>query len=136
MMKKYLVVTLASSLLGAVVATALVQSPSLPQATAQQPRLLGPPVARAAAPADGLTAEERINVGVYDVVNRSVVNINTRTVQTDLFMFGSVSTGAGSGSVLDKRGHILTNYHVIQGAREIHVTLFDGKSYAARPAAR
>ncbi|MCH8043719.1 MAG: trypsin-like peptidase domain-containing protein [Planctomycetes bacterium] len=132
-MKKYLVVTLASSLLGAIAATALVPSPSLPQATAQQPRVLGPPVARAFVPADGLTAEERTNVGVYEAVNRSVVNINTRTVQTNLFMFGSELAGAGSGSVIDKQGHILTNYHVIQGAREIQVTLADGKTYVARP---
>jgi S1-C subfamily serine protease len=47
-------------------------------------------------------------------------------------MFESLDEGAGSGSVLDKQGHILTNYHVVEGAREIEVTLFDGKSYEAR----
>ena len=37
----------------------------------------------------------------------------------------------GSGVVLDRQGHILTNHHVVEGAREVRVTLFDGKSYAA-----
>jgi S1-C subfamily serine protease len=39
--------------------------------------------------------------------------------------------GAGSGSVLDKSGHILTNYHVVEDAKEIHVTLYDGVEYDA-----
>jgi S1-C subfamily serine protease len=40
--------------------------------------------------------------------------------------------GTGSGSVLDKQGHILTNNHVIEGAQEIKVTLFDGETYSAQ----
>jgi S1-C subfamily serine protease len=84
---------------------------------------------------DLLTPEERINVAVYEKVNRSVVNIKTETVRTDAFFFLATETpgeGAGSGSVLDTRGHILTNFHVIDDARTIEVTLFDGKSYDAR----
>ena len=81
-----------------------------------------------------LTPEERINVLVYQGVNRGVVNINTRSVRVDNFFFTEVpSEGAGSGSVLDQQGHILTNYHVIEGAREIQVTLYDGSTYDARP---
>ncbi len=81
-----------------------------------------------------LTPEERINVAVYERVNRSVVNINTRSVRADpFFMFETPSEGAGSGSVLDKDGHILTNFHVVEGSREIQVTLFDGMTYDARP---
>jgi S1-C subfamily serine protease len=79
-----------------------------------------------------LTAEERVNVAVYENVNRSVVNINTKGVRGEaFFLFEIPSEGAGSGSVIDKAGHVLTNYHVIEGAREIQVTLFDGKSYQA-----
>ncbi len=81
-----------------------------------------------------LTPEERVNVLVYQQVNRGVVNINTRSVRVDNFFFQEVpSEGAGSGSVLDTEGHILTNYHVIEGAREIQVTLYDGDTYDARP---
>ena len=79
-----------------------------------------------------LTAEERVNIAVYENVNRSVVNINTKGVRGESFLLIEIpSEGAGSGSVLDKQGHILTNYHVIEGAREILVTLFDGKEYGA-----
>jgi S1-C subfamily serine protease len=79
-----------------------------------------------------LTAEERVNIAVYENVNRSVVNINTKGVRGEAFFLIEIpSEGAGSGSVLDQQGHILTNYHVIEGAREIQITLFDGKEYAA-----
>jgi S1-C subfamily serine protease len=81
-----------------------------------------------------LTPEERVNVAVYERVNRSVVNINTRTVRADpFFMFEAPSEGAGSGSVLDRQGHVLTNFHVVEGAREIQVTLFNGTTYDGRP---
>lgn len=81
----------------------------------------------------GLTAEERVNVAVYENVNRSVVNINTKLVRSDnLFSIEVPGEGAGSGSVLDRSGHILTNNHVIDDAREIQVTLHDGSSYDAK----
>jgi S1-C subfamily serine protease len=78
-----------------------------------------------------LTAEEQTNIRVYEGANRGVVNIVTRTVSYDrFFMLPSPGEGAGSGSVIDKRGHILTNYHVIEGARDVQVTL-NGKTYEA-----
>jgi S1-C subfamily serine protease len=80
----------------------------------------------------GLTAEERTNIAVYEAVNRSVVNINTKTtVSAGLFLLEVPSEGAGSGIVLDRTGHILTNAHVVEGAKEIQVVLFDGSSHAA-----
>jgi S1-C subfamily serine protease len=90
-----------------------------------------PPLAigRAALATEDYTPEERVNIAVYENCNRSVVNINTKVVSQNLMLFESTQEGAGSGSVLDKRGHILTNYHVVEDAREIEVTLFDGKSY-------
>lgn len=82
---------------------------------------------------DDLSQEEQINVAVYERTNRSVVHITTRGTRGDRFFLLEVPTeGAGSGSVLDKAGHILTNYHVIEGAREVQATLFDGQSYEAR----
>jgi S1-C subfamily serine protease len=78
------------------------------------------------------TAEEQVNIRVYDNVNRSVVNITTRAVRTDLMFIDIVPTeGSGSGSILDKEGHILTNFHVIEGAQQVQVTLANGSSYAA-----
>lgn len=78
------------------------------------------------------TPEERTNIAVYDAVNRSVVNINTKAmVPSGLFLLEVPSDGAGSGIVLDKQGHVLTNFHVIEGAKEIQVLLFDGSSHRA-----
>lgn len=78
---------------------------------------------------DGLTPEEAVSVYIYEKNNRSVANIMTRTPRGG-FLAGD-EEGSGSGCVLDTDGHILTNYHVIEGAREIQVTLFDGQTYAA-----
>jgi S1-C subfamily serine protease len=89
-------------------------------------------VARTTLPVEDFTAEERVNIAVYENCNRSVVHISTMVVNQSMMLFESAEEGEGSGSVLDKNGHILTNFHVVEGAREIEVTLFDGKSYAAR----
>ncbi len=83
--------------------------------------------------ADDLTPEERVNISVYEKVNRSVVHINTRSVHTDRFFLRErTSKGEGSGIVIDRRGHILTNFHVVAGARDVRVTLYNGKSLEAR----
>ena len=80
-------------------------------------------------PRPGLTPEELTNIRVYEGANRGVVNVVTRTVSYDrFFMLPTPGEGAGSGSVIDKRGHILTNYHVIEDARDVQVTL-NGKTY-------
>ncbi len=82
----------------------------------------------------GLSPEEVINVAVYDQCNRSVVNISTVSVSRDgLFRLAMPAEGAGSGAIISTEGHILTNYHVIEGAKRIQVTLFNGESYAAKP---
>jgi len=90
------------------------------------------PAAPPGAPIE-LTAEEQISVGIYQTVNRSVVNITTRSVgNDDLGLMTEARDGSGSGSVLDKRGHIVTNFHVIEGARQISATLFDGSIHEAK----
>lgn len=78
-----------------------------------------------------LSAEESANVQVYEHANRSVVNITTRGGDDGL-VFASTRQGSGSGCVLTRSGHILTNHHVIDGAYEINVTLFDGSSHSAK----
>jgi len=80
---------------------------------------------------EGLTPEERTNIAVYDRNNKSVVNIMTRTVRPDFFSFVEVAEGSGSGALIDTKGHILTNLHVIEGAREIRVTIHNGETYEA-----
>ncbi len=79
----------------------------------------------------GLDADELINVRVYGSVNKSVVNITTEA--EGLGYFGDeTSTGGGSGFVIDKSGHVLTNFHVIQEADTVRVKLFDGSAHEAR----
>lgn len=93
--------------------------PWLSPARAQQPNV-----------ADDLSPEEQNNVRIYQESNRAVVNITTRGVQQDdVFMMAVPREGSGSGAVLDKQGHIVTNYHVIEDARQIVVNLYDGSSY-------
>lgn len=76
-------------------------------------------------PARRFTPEEQINISVYDKVNRSVVNINTKARRDQFWMFGGQrdEEGSGSGWILDKEGHIVTNHHVISGSDVITVTL-------------
>jgi len=99
-----------------------------------QPLPIGP--ARATDPLDELTPEERVNVAVYENCNRSVVNIKTEATSANLFLLDVHQQGSGSGSVLDQQGRILTNYHVVEGAQEIQVTLFDSKDYPAKLVAK
>lgn len=80
---------------------------------------------------DGFSPEEAISVAVYEAVNRSVVNITAKSVKTERLILTEHSEGTGSGAIIDHEGHILTNYHVVTGAKEINVTLYDGKSYTA-----
>lgn len=79
---------------------------------------------------DGLTPEEAINVAVYEAVNRSVVNITSKAVQRGLIL-ELQAEGAGSGAVIDTQGHIVTNYHVVQDAKQIQVALHNGETYEA-----
>jgi S1-C subfamily serine protease len=77
--------------------------------------------------------EEQNYIAVYKRVLPSVVNI-TSTTLTFNFFYGAVpSQGQGSGFILDKSGHILTNYHVIEGAnRGIEVQLSDKRKFKAK----
>ncbi len=79
-------------------------------------------------------SEEQTNINVYKKVLPSVVNITSRTVQFDFF-YGEVPVeGQGSGFIIDREGHILTNYHVIAEASPhgIEVTTSDKKKYRAQ----
>lgn len=80
---------------------------------------------------EGLTAEERIAVGVYEQCHHSVVHIETRGDSTSIVGRVIQSEGSGSGSVWDHEGHILTNYHVIRGASHMVITMHDGEQYDA-----
>lgn len=78
------------------------------------------------------TIEEQQNISVYDRCSPSVVNISTRVTGVNWFLEPVVQEGgSGSGSIIDSRGYVLTNVHVISGASEIYVSLSDGTQYEA-----
>lgn len=84
----------------------------------------------AAAPAV-FDSEEQTNIDVYKKATPSVVNITSTAVAFDFFYGPVPQEGQGSGFIIDKDGHILTNYHVIANAREVEVTLYNKKKYKA-----
>lgn len=103
-----------------------------PALTADTPTVSRRPVAMHMYTPEGITIEEAVSVDVYDRVNKGVAHIMSKSSRPEGFFNLDVHTeGNGSGSVIDKAGHILTNYHVIENAREVSVSLYDGRSFNA-----
>src|SRR6184192_614502 len=75
--------------------------------------------------------EEQNNITVYRKNIGSVVNITSKAVAFDFFYGLVPQEGQGSGFIIDREGHILTNYHVIADARQVEVTLHTRKKYRA-----
>ncbi|MFO1293162.1 MAG: trypsin-like peptidase domain-containing protein, partial [Rubrivivax sp.] len=88
---------------------------------------------RAVAPRGTLAADELANVELFKRTSPSVVHITSLGVQRDLFSLRvqEVPRGTGTGFVWDERGHIVTNFHVIQAANGARVTLADQSSWDA-----
>jgi len=98
-------------------------------------RLVNSPVPKVeiteAAGNEPLDSEEQNNISVYRKNIGSVVNITSRAVTLDFFYGLVPQEGQGSGFIIDRDGHVLTNYHVIAEARQIEVTLHNRKKYRA-----
>ncbi len=74
-----------------------------------------------------LTENERDTIEVYEERSEAVVNINTETVAYNWFLEPVPQEGStGSGSIIDERGYVLTNYHVVERANRVFVTFTDG----------
>ncbi len=82
--------------------------------------------------APGLSPDEQNNIAVYKKALPSVVNITSTTVTFDFFYGAVPAQGQGSGFILDRQGHILTNLHVVSGARAVEVTLYNKQQYKAK----
>lgn len=80
----------------------------------------------------GLDFAEKRVIDVYERVSPAVVNITTQVLRRSFFFEVIPEEGAGSGFVIDTEGHILTNYHVIEGARQIEVTFIDETTLPAQ----
>src|SRR6202140_1864176 len=80
---------------------------------------------------ESLDAEEQNNISVYRKNIGSVVNITSKAITFDFFYGLMPEEGQGSGFIIDKEGHVLTNYHVIADARQVEVTMHNRKKYKA-----
>ena len=86
-----------------------------------------------ASPAVTYTADEQQNISVYQQFNEAVVNITTQVMGMNWF-FEPIAEdgGSGSGSIIDSRGYVITNVHVIEKATKIYISLYDGSQYEGR----
>lgn len=85
------------------------------------------PAVWAATPVEELTAAEEVIIRVYREVSPAVVNITSTAVVYDFFFNVIPQRGSGSGFIIDERGHIITNSHVVEDARRLEVTLASGR---------
>jgi putative serine protease PepD len=88
------------------------------------------------APPAGITdpatsTDEQNNIEVYRTLSPGVVFIHSTSYARDFFGFVEPQEGSGSGSILDQQGNILTNYHVIEGAQKLSVSMGGKKDYPA-----
>ena len=81
--------------------------------------------------AEALTRSEENTIRVFQLVSPGVVNITTTSVGRDFFFNPVPTEGSGSGVIVDKSGHIVTSYHVVQGSSHLEVTLADGSRWQA-----
>ena len=81
---------------------------------------------------DAVNALQSQIIEVYQVTAPAVVNITNRGSVYDRFMGAVPQEGTGSGFVYDTQGHIVTNYHVVENAQQLLVTLADGQTYEAQ----
>ena len=83
-------------------------------------------------PAGTFSEDEKNNIDIYQRYRSGVVNITTTTLAFDFFFQAIPQQGTGSGAVIDMDGRIITNYHVIENARRLEVTLEDKSKYQAK----
>jgi S1-C subfamily serine protease len=79
-----------------------------------------------------ITEDEKNNIAVYEKVADGVVNVTSTAIQMDFFFNAFPTQGSGSGSIIDVKGHILTNHHVVANAQKLEVTLADGSKWPAK----
>jgi S1-C subfamily serine protease len=90
------------------------------------------PAPESPAVAEGMFTLEQEIIDVYDSVGLGVVNITNRSYAYDFFMRPVPQEGSGSGIIYDQEGHVITNYHVIEDATELLVTLPDETTVEAQ----
>jgi len=82
--------------------------------------------------AHAITEDEENNISIYSEYGPGVVNITSIAVTWDFFLNPIPKEGTGSGSIIDKKGHILTNFHVVKDAKRLEVTMDNGSKWQAK----
>jgi S1-C subfamily serine protease len=127
--RRVLRLSLAAGLLAGVVIGVLGSAGLIRALAPQRPAATARPAAatRAPAPRADLWDEERATIELFQSASASVVYITTTTEQYDFWTRNvmEVPQGTGSGFIWDDLGHVVTNYHVVQGARSAEITLGD-----------
>ena len=111
---------------GALVFTVYEYRHSQDEAVSIEPRLV--------TPRQDLGADEKATIDVFQQDAPSVVHITSIQVRVDQFNMNEmeIPAGVGSGFIWDDAGHIVTNFHVVEGAQRAQVILSDGSAYAAQ----
>jgi S1-C subfamily serine protease len=107
----------------------------LPPAEEPQPgldRTWQPVLALPVQNAPPVSPDEANNIDLYQRLNRAVVNITSVSYEYNWFLEPEPQQGTGSGSIIDAKGLVLTNYHVVKDAEQLSVTLADGQDYKGR----
>jgi S1-C subfamily serine protease len=129
---KQLRLMLFASILAVVVGVAsFVLGSSASSASSPAPAVLIVPTALPDEMLQALDVEEQLTINIYQRVAPSVVHITSRREVVDFWRGVVPQEGTGSGFIIDDVPHVVTNYHVIEGAEEVEVLMAGGEVYPA-----
>ncbi|MDR1445233.1 MAG: trypsin-like peptidase domain-containing protein [Treponema sp.] len=118
---------------GAAAAGEIVRQGSEEPVLRQSPQSLRPANALNTADLVPYTEDERENISIYEQYNAAVVNVTTEVVAINWFLEPVPQDGgSGSGSIIDTRGYVLTNNHVIENAYRVYINLADGSQFEGK----
>jgi putative serine protease PepD len=128
--KEFWTAVLLSSFFSALIVYVALSWPEPPMASAET-ELQTPPVSPLTLQ-DSVTNDEETNIRIYRDLSHSVVNVTSTRLRYNFWMQVVPEQGSGSGFVINRDGHIVTNNHVIENGDQIEVTLFDESTLAAK----
>jgi serine protease Do len=139
-MKKIIIIllllSLSLSMVGCLVPISQISAPPSPETETPSNNAPPKPIAPAWSPSPAVNETPPLP-SIADVVEKvypSVVTIATEITTVDFFNMPQTQSGAGSGWIIDKNGIIVTNNHVVEGAKKVTVALADGRTFQVDPA--
>ncbi len=128
--KEFVLGVLASSVLSAGLVLFLLRWPAPPSASAEQ---LEPQGVSFDTP---VSTDEEVNIRIYRELSKSVVNVTSTTLRLNFWLQVIPERGTGSGFIISREGHVVTNNHVVSESDEVEVTLFDETNLKAQVVGR